>query len=61
MNNELERIWKIVAAHFKILSQHLLEGLRKTTNHLSHDTRSPGQNIDPGPPEYEAGVPTTRP
>jgi hypothetical protein len=37
-----------------------LEGLRKTTKHLSQDSRSPGRDLNPGPPEYEAGVLTTR-
>jgi hypothetical protein len=31
-----------------------LEGLRKNTENLNQDSRSPGS--DPGPPEYEAGV-----
>jgi hypothetical protein len=38
-----------------------LEGLRKTTKNLSQDSRSPGRDLNPGPPEYEAGVLTTRP
>jgi hypothetical protein len=38
-----------------------LEGLKKTTKSLSQDTRSPSRNLNPGPPEYEAGVLTTRP
>jgi hypothetical protein len=33
-----------------------VEGLRITTKNLSHDSRSPGRDINPGPPEYEAGV-----
>jgi hypothetical protein len=36
-----------------------LEGLRKTTRNLSQDSRSPCQDLNPGPPEYEAGVLTT--
>jgi hypothetical protein len=36
-----------------------LKELRKTKN-LSHDTGSPGRDLNTGPPEYE-GVPTTRP
>jgi hypothetical protein len=31
-----------------------LEGLRETTQSLSRNTRSPGQDLNPGPPEYEA-------
>jgi hypothetical protein len=38
-----------------------LEGLRKTTNHLSQDNLFPGQDLKPRPPDYEAGVLTTRP
>jgi hypothetical protein len=38
-----------------------LENLRKTMKNLSQDSRSPGQDLDPGPPKYEAGVLTTRP
>jgi hypothetical protein len=26
---------------------------------LSHNSRSPGRDLNPGPPEYEAGVLTT--
>jgi hypothetical protein len=37
-----------------------LDGLRKTSKTLSQDSRSLGRNLDPGPPEYEAGVLTTR-
>jgi hypothetical protein len=37
-----------------------LEGLRKTTKNLNHDSRSAGQYFDPWPPEYEAGVLTTQ-
>jgi hypothetical protein len=36
-----------------------LEGLRKTTRNLNQDSRSLGPRIEPGPPEYEAGVLTT--
>jgi hypothetical protein len=37
-----------------------LEGLRKSTKNLSWDSRSPGRDLNPGPPEYKAGVLTTR-
>jgi hypothetical protein len=33
-----------------------LEGLRKIIRNLSQDSCSPGQDLKPGPPEYEAGV-----
>jgi hypothetical protein len=38
-----------------------LEGLRKKTKNLSQFIRSPGRDLNPGPPEYEAEVLTTRP
>jgi hypothetical protein len=30
-------------------------GLRRITKNLSQDSRSPGRDLNPGPPEYEAG------
>jgi hypothetical protein len=33
-----------------------LEGLSKTTKNLSQDSPSPGQDLNPRPPEYEAEV-----
>jgi hypothetical protein len=38
-----------------------LEVLRKSTNNLSQDGLSPYRDLNPEPPEYEAGVLTTRP
>jgi hypothetical protein len=38
-----------------------LEGLRKITKSLSQDSRSPGRNLNPEPPEYGTGALTTRP
>jgi hypothetical protein len=38
-----------------------LEGLRKTTKNLSQDSQSLGQDLNPGPPKYNAGVLTTQP
>lgn len=32
-----------------------MEGLRKTTNNLSQDSRSPDRELNPGPRECEAG------
>jgi hypothetical protein len=58
--DELERIRKeAVVAKFKVLAQHF-HGLRKTTKILSQDSRSPGRDLNAGPPEYEAEVLTTR-
>jgi hypothetical protein len=33
-----------------------LEGLTKTTKTLNQNSRSPGRDLNLGPPEYEAGV-----
>jgi hypothetical protein len=38
-----------------------MEGLRKTTNNHSQQSRSPGRDFNSDPHEYEAGVLTTRP
>jgi hypothetical protein len=38
-----------------------MEGLRKTTRNLSQKSRSPGRDLNPEPPVYEAGVLNTRP
>jgi hypothetical protein len=38
-----------------------LEGLRKTIKSLNQENRFPSRDLSPGPPEYEAGVLTTRP
>jgi hypothetical protein len=37
-----------------------LEGLRRATKTLNRDSRSPGRDMKPRPPEYEAQVLTTR-
>jgi hypothetical protein len=33
-----------------------VEGLRKTVKNLSQASRSPGRDLNPGPPEYKTGV-----
>jgi hypothetical protein len=38
-----------------------LVAVRKSTEHLSPDSRCPGRDLNPGDPEYEAGLLTTRP
>jgi hypothetical protein len=38
-----------------------IEELRKPTRNLSQDSRSAGLDLNPGHPEHEAGVVTTRP
>jgi hypothetical protein len=36
------------------------EGLRKPTTNICQDGRSPGRDLNPGPPDYEAVVLTTQ-
>jgi hypothetical protein len=59
MNNELEGMQKELArAKFKAVSQYLPGGLIKTTENLSEDIQSLGQDLNNGPPKYE-GVANT--
>jgi hypothetical protein len=61
-DNKLERIFgrKQSWPNFKVLSRYMprTEG---TTKNFNPDSRSPGQDLKPGSPKYEAGVLTTRP
>jgi len=62
MNNELENTWKeSAAAYFKVVFRHLPRRTGVNIENLTHDSLFPGQNLKPGPIEYEAGVLTTRP
>jgi hypothetical protein len=45
----------------KALSRNLPGGTEENHEKISQDIRSPGSDLNPGPPEYEAGVLTTRP
>jgi hypothetical protein len=47
--------------NFNVLSRHSPGGTEKTTKNLSQDSWSLGRDLNPGPPEYGAGVLTTRP
>jgi hypothetical protein len=38
-----------------------LEELRSATKFLNQDSRSPGRDLNPRPPEYESGASTTLP
>jgi hypothetical protein len=51
-------MWKeAVVSQFKVLPQNLRgETEEKYEKPHSQDSRSPGRNLNPGPPEYEAGV-----
>jgi hypothetical protein len=46
---------------FKLLSSIRLEERKDNTKILSQDNRSPGRDLNPVPPEYEAEVLITRP
>jgi hypothetical protein len=64
MNDELERKYSGGSGRSLILMYYSgirLEGLSKTTLNLSQGSRSPMRDLNPGPPEYEAGVLTTGP
>jgi hypothetical protein len=54
-NDELEgRKWSW--PNFKVLSWHLPGGTEENHINLSQDSGSLSQDLNPGPPEYEAGV-----
>jgi hypothetical protein len=46
-------------AYFNLDPGICTEGMRKTTKNLSQDSQSLGQDLNPGSPEYDAGVLTT--
>jgi hypothetical protein len=54
-------MWKWSWPYFKVLSLHLSGGTEETVENLSQDCRSPGRDLNQEPPEYEAGVLSTRP
>jgi hypothetical protein len=54
---ERKRLWSNVSHYPDIC----MEGLRKITKDLSLNSRSPGRDLNPRPPEFEAGVLTIRP
>jgi hypothetical protein len=57
VNNELYRKWKEMAAPlFNVMSRKFSGGSDKTAKAISQDSRSVGLDLNPGPPEYEAGV-----
>jgi hypothetical protein len=58
MNNELENIlmegdWPNLRYYPSIC----LEGMRKPMKNISHDSQSLEKSLNPGHPEYKAGVP----
>jgi hypothetical protein len=52
---------KLSSSNFKALSWHLPGGTEENHENLRQGIWSPGRDMNPGPPEYEAGVLTTRP
>jgi hypothetical protein len=48
-------------AYFKLLSWNLPGGTEENHEHLNLDSLSPCRDLNPGPPEYEAGLLTTQP
>jgi hypothetical protein len=53
-------VWKWLWPDLKCYPDIFLERLRKAIENLRQDSRSLGQCLNPGPPEYEAGVLTTK-
>jgi hypothetical protein len=55
--------WKeYVKRHLSLLWYYpviCLEGLAKTTKDVSQESMSPGRDLNPEPPEYEARLPIT--
>jgi hypothetical protein len=43
-----------IVAQIKLLSRHLPGGTEEIPENLSWDSRFPGQDLNSGPPEYEA-------
>jgi hypothetical protein len=54
VNSELQESGRGLIIRFYLRIR--LEGLRKTTKNLGHDSRSRGRDLNPGSPVYEAGV-----
>jgi hypothetical protein len=60
VNDALERMRKeAVVALFKVLPRHLPGGTEEKQK-ITQDRRSPGRDLNPGPPEYETGVLATQ-
>jgi hypothetical protein len=45
--------------NFRVLSQPLPVGTEENHKDVSYDSQSLGRNLNPGPPEYEAGMSST--
>jgi len=56
VNDELTRMWReAVMAYFKELSQHLLWKIEENHEKPVWNSHSPGWELNPGSPFYEAG------
>jgi hypothetical protein len=56
MNCELQSKCKVVVmSSFKVLCMHLV-GVSDENHDKPQDSRFPGRNLIPGPPDYESGV-----
>jgi hypothetical protein len=56
VNDELGRVLKeAVVPNFEALSRHSPGGTEEIHEMLRQGSRSPGKDLNPGPPEYEAG------
>jgi hypothetical protein len=62
MIGEMENMWKeAIVAEFKVLSRHLPRGTEKKPVKSQSNSPSPGWDLNPGRPEYEAILLATRP
>jgi hypothetical protein len=60
VNDELTKIWKeALWPNFKVLSLHSPRKTKENHEKLRRNSRSPGRDLNPEPPEYETGVLTT--
>jgi hypothetical protein len=61
VSNELERMWKEAVVAFKVLSRQLPGETERNHETPVRIVGLRDEICNPGPPEYEAGVLTTRP
>jgi hypothetical protein len=57
----LRKLLSVWAWALKSFASSGLKRLKKIMKSISQGSRSPGRDLNPGPPEYEVGVLTTRP
>jgi hypothetical protein len=57
MNNEFRKVWmEAVIACFNVISQNFLRGTQQKQEKCSQDNWHLNQELNPGLPEYEAGI-----